>query len=399
MHKIPTKQVHINIDVQDDNSDGYSSDQNSPVHRTGSSPVKGRVLTPKHSPQKSQVVQDVNNKVAQGWNSSVNTHTQSKPGYVRKGRQVVEPHVDNRNVNSTYNKPTAPAGTNKASQNTNVYTNTTSVTATKPVTNAPAHITTTATIHNVNLTKLFDVSTSSTVVEEHHLNADSTMSPLYRNNSSAYFSSHDNSVVLNAHDGTTDDTTYYDNSYQPYNTDSAEKKAHTIQSESLRCSHNNSYDRIALLSAAASRVKVDLFGDEVDVNIIQNDIHHNLSIADTPPNKKTSNVHRTNNTHTEPPAEYYIEKVQSMLGIDVEDMKNIKIHSFYGDNSPRSNTTVVSNSSEKQNKLTNGVNIATKGLSLEDAFTYAGELDLPDEGQEAAVTEEIPEQVWLLHFF
>jgi len=266
------------------------------------------------------------------------------------------------------------------------------------VTNAPAHITTTATIHNVNLTKLFDVSTSSTVVEEHHLNADSTLSPLYRNNSSAYFSSHDSSVVLHAHDGTTDETTYYDNNYQP-NRDSVEKKAHTIHSESVHSSHNNSYDRIALLSAAASRVKVDLFGDEVDVNIIQNDIQHNISIADTPPHKKTNNVHRTNNTYTEPPAEYYIEKVQSMLGIDVEDMKNIKIHSFYGDNSPRSNTTVVSTSSEKQNKLVNGVNRASKGLSLEDAFTYAGELDLPDEGQEQAVTEEIPEQVHIFFFW
>ena len=392
--------MQLNVDIQDDVSDAYSSDpdQNSPVHRTGSSPVKGRVLTPKHSPQKTQPLQDVNNKVAQGWNSSVNTHTQSKPGYVRKGRQVVEHHVDNKNINSTYNKPTPPAGTNKATQNTNGHPNPSGITVARSVTNAPAHITTTATIHNVNLTKLFDVSTSSTVVEEHHLNADSTMSPLYRNNSSAYFSSHDNSVVLNAHEGTTDDTTYYDN-YQPDNTEGAEKKEHTIQSESLRSSHNNSYDRIALLSAAASRVKVDLFGDEVDVNIIQNDIHHNLSIADTPPNKKASSVHRTNNAYSEPPAEYYIEKVQSMLGIDVEDMKNIKIHSFYGDSSPRSNTTVVSNSSEKQNKLTNGVNIATKGLSLEDAFTYAGELDLPDEGQEPAVTEEIPEQVWLLQCF
>lgn len=298
----------------------------------------------------------------------------------------MEQHADHKNVISTYSKPTAPvSGTNKSSHHN------ARINATKPVTNAPAHVTTTATIHNVNLNKLFDVSTSSTVVEEHNLNGDSTMSPLYRNNSSTYFSSNNSSVVFNAPEHATEDTAIYNTSYQ-FNSNSAEKKANLMDPVSALSSHNNSFDRIALLSAAASRVKVDLFGDEVDVNIIQNDIHNGLSITDAPPPRRKSSV-RTNNNPVEAPEDYYIEKVQSMLGIDVEDMKNIKIHSFYGDNSPRSNTTVASNSSEKQNKLKNSANLAAKGLSLEDAFTYAGELDLPDEGQEQGVTEEILEQV------
>jgi hypothetical protein len=108
--------------------------------------------------------------------------------------------------------------------------------------------------------------------------------------------------------------------------------------------------------SAASLVKVDLFGDEVDVTSIQQDITRNLGGA-----KDTGVAVREFGEPAEgDDSTYYLSAVQSMVGIDSADAKNIKICGFYTD-SPRAE----------------GPSVKVVGMSLEDAFEYAGELDLP----------------------
>jgi hypothetical protein len=108
--------------------------------------------------------------------------------------------------------------------------------------------------------------------------------------------------------------------------------------------------------SAASLVKVDLFGDEVDVTSIQQDITRNLGGAE----EAGVAVREFGEPAEGDDSTYYLSAVQSMVGIDSADAKNIKICGFYTD-SPRAE----------------GPSVKVVGMSLEDAFEYAGELDLP----------------------
>jgi hypothetical protein len=106
-------------------------------------------------------------------------------------------------------------------------------------------------------------------------------------------------------------------------------------------------------------VKVDLFGDEVDVTSIQQDISRGLDgvpgVLSAEDEEVQEGVDEVEDTA------YYLSAVQSMVGIDAADANNIVIHDFYGD-SPRAQAVQVD------------------GMTLEDAFIHAGELDLPLEG-------------------
>jgi hypothetical protein len=132
--------------------------------------------------------------------------------------------------------------------------------------------------------------------------------------------------------------------------------------------------------SAASLVKVDLFGDEVDVTSIQQDITRNLGGAeDTGVAVREFGEPAEGDDST-----YYLSAVQSMVGIDSGDAKNIKICGFYTD-SPRAE----------------GPSVKVVGMSLEDAFEYAGELDLPLEEspvftqpEEAGEEPEYGEEEW-----
>jgi hypothetical protein len=124
--------------------------------------------------------------------------------------------------------------------------------------------------------------------------------------------------------------------------------------------------------SAASLVKVDLFGDEVDVTSIQQDITRNLGgTEDTGVAVREFGEPAEGDDST-----YYLSAVQSMVGIDAGDAKNIKICGFYTD-SPRAE----------------GPSVKVVGMSLEDAFEYAGELDLPlEESPVFTQPEEVGEE-------
>ena len=133
-----------------------------------------------------------------------------------------------------------------------------------------------------------------------------------------------------------------------------------------------SLEQLAALSAAASTLKFDLFGDEVDVQSVQHEI--GLGIEDSA--EEASPLEDST---------YYLGQVKSMVGLDASDAQNIAINAFYSD------------SPFKQSQR----HQAAVGMSLEDAFTFAGELDLPLEGEEvgneevrSAEEEEYGEQDW-----
>lgn len=121
-----------------------------------------------------------------------------------------------------------------------------------------------------------------------------------------------------------------------------------------------SLEQLAALSAAASTLKFDLFGDEVDVQSVQHEI--GLGIEDSA--EEASPLEDST---------YYLGQVKSMVGLDASDAQNIAINAFYSDSpfkQPQQHQAVV-------------------GMSLEDAFTFAGELDLPLEGAEEVGNEEV----------
>jgi hypothetical protein len=124
--------------------------------------------------------------------------------------------------------------------------------------------------------------------------------------------------------------------------------------------------------SAASLVKVDLFGDEVDVTSIQQDITRNLGgVEETGVAVREFGEPAEGDDST-----YYLSAVQSMVGIDSGDAKNIKICGFYTD-SPRAE----------------GPFVKVVGMSLEDAFEYAGELDLPlEESPVFTQSEEVGDE-------